>query len=157
MPKPIPDGYHSVTAVLMFKDTKRAIEFYKEAFQARQEFLMEWPKGQGVAHAQIRIGDSPVMMGDEWGDYQSAETIAGKLPVSFYLYVPNVDQSFNQAVKAGATTIRPVSDMFWGDRVGTVQDPFGYNWSFATHIKDVSDQEMAKAAEAAFAQTANKT
>ncbi|HXV80072.1 MAG TPA: VOC family protein [Candidatus Binatia bacterium] len=157
MTKSIPEEYHSVTPIFVFKDARKAIEFYKRAFGAQERFVMPGPNGKGVMHAELRIGDSIIMMGEEnpHKPCKSAETI-GSSPVSFYLYVENVDEAFSTAVAAGAEVQMPVQDMFWGDRVGTVQDPFGYGWTLAKHIKDPTPEEIRQGAEAAFAQMEQK-
>jgi uncharacterized glyoxalase superfamily protein PhnB len=157
MTKAIPEGFHSVTPMFMFKDTRKAIEFYNRAFGAQELYAMPGPDGKGVMHAELRIGDSIIMMGDEHPQEpcKSAETMGGS-PISFYLYMENVDSAFAKAVEAGAKARMPVQDMFWGDRVGTVQDPFGYSWMLATHIRDLTTQEIQEGARAAFAQMAKK-
>lgn len=153
MTKPIPDGYHSISPYLTFKDTHRAIEFYKKVFEAKERLIMPGPNGRGVMHSELQIGNSIFMMGDEnpQKNNKSAETL-GSSPVSFYLYVTDVDASFKKAVEAGARVEMPLQDMFWGDRAGTVKDPFGYVWMIATHKKDLTPEEIKKGAEAAFAQ-----
>lgn len=150
MTKPIPDGYHAISPMLVAKDARKAIDFYKKAFDAKEKFVMPGPNGQGVMHAELQIGDSVFMMGDEnpQRNRKSAETL-GSSPVSFYLYVKNVDASFKNAVDAGATVEMPLQDMFWGDRAGTVKDPFGYTWMIATHTKDLTPEEIKKGAETA--------
>jgi PhnB protein len=155
--KAIPEGYDSVTPMFMFKDARKAIEFYKRAFGAEERFVLPGPDGKGVMHAELRIGGSIIMMGEETpgNACKSAESI-GSSPVSFYLYLENVDEAFRVAVEAGAEVRMPVQDMFWGDRAGTVQDPFGYSWMLATHIKDPTPEEIRQGAEAAFAQMAKK-
>jgi PhnB protein len=157
MTKAIPEGYHSVTPMFMFKDTRKAIEFYKRAFGAEEHYAMPGPDGKGVMHAEVRIGNSIIMMGDENPQQpcKSAETIGGS-PVSFYLYVENVDSAFRRVIEAGAESRMPVQDMFWGDRAGTVQDPFGYSWTLATHIKDLTMEEIRQGAQAAFAEMERK-
>lgn len=150
MTKPIPEGFHSVTPMFMFKDSRKAIEFYKKAFGAQERFAMPGPDGKGVMHAEVLVGDSIIMMGDEHPQEicKSAETMGGS-PISFFFYVDNVDAAFRRAVEAGATAKMPVQDMFWGDRVGTVQDPFGYSWMLGTHVKDLTPEEIAEGAKAA--------
>ena len=159
MAQPIPSGYHSITPSFTFKDSKKAIECYKKAFGAKVMDLFPGPGGQGIMHATLQIGDSIVMMGDENPNAEncakSAETL-GSSPISLYLYVPNVDATFNQAVAAGATATMPVADMFWGDRVGQVRDPFGYLWMIATHKQDLTNDEIQKGAEAFFAHMAKQ-
>ena len=152
MAKPIPEGFNSITPMVVVKDARKAIEFYKKAFGAEELFSMPGPGGKGIMHAELRIGNSIIMMGEEHPDNpcKSAETLAGS-PVSFYLYVYHADESFARALAAGAESRMPVEEMFWGDRVGTVQDPFGYSWSLATHTRDLTPEEMQKGAEAFFA------
>lgn len=157
MAKPIPDGYHSVTPSFTFKDSSKAIEFYKKAFGAKVLGVFPNPSGQGIMHAVIQIGDSILMMGDEMAGAgcKSAETL-GASPISFFVYVPNADAAFKQAVAAGCKAVMPVADMFWGDRAGSVQDPFGYSWMVATHTQDLTPEQVRKGAEAFFAQMAKK-
>ncbi|ABQ27620.1 VOC family protein [Geotalea uraniireducens] len=157
MTKAIPEGFHTITPMFMFKDARKAIEFYKQAFGAQERFAMPGPDGKGVMHAEVRIGNSIFMMGEEnpQEPCKSAETIGGS-PVSFYIYLENVDEAFRIAMEAGAQVRMPVQDMFWGDRVGTVQDPFGYSWTLATHIKDLTPQEIQEGALAAFAEMGRK-
>lgn len=157
MIQPIPEGYQSLTPMFVFKDARKAIDFYRRAFGAEERFVMPGPDGQGVMHAELRIGTSIIMMGEENPQYpcKSAETMGGS-PISFYIYVANVDEAFKIAVAAGAAVQTPVEDMFWGDRMGTVQDPFGYSWSLASHIKDLTPEEIQKGAQAAFARMAEK-
>jgi uncharacterized glyoxalase superfamily protein PhnB len=152
MTKPIPDGFHTITPSFMFKDTRKAIEFYKKALGATEKFLMPGPDGKGVMHAQMQIGDSPIMMGDEHPGQgcKSAETLGGT-PIGCYLYVKDVDAAFKKALAAGGKVRMPVQDMFWGDRMGAFDDPFGYSWTLATHIADPTPEEMAQGAEAMFA------
>jgi PhnB protein len=143
--------------MFMFRDARKAIEFYKKAFGAVERFVMPGPDGKGVMHAELLIGNSIVMMGEEnpGAPGKSAET-AGCSPISFYIYVENVDEAFRRAVEAGAELRMPVQDMFWGDRVGTVQDPFGYSWWLATHERDLTPRELEEGAEAALAHMAGK-
>ncbi len=155
MTKPISEGYHAVTPSLTFKDSQKAIEFYKKAFGATAMELLQSPTGRGTMHATMRIGDSIFMMGYENPMCKSAETLGGS-PISLYVYVPNADAVFNQAVAAGGTVTMPVADMFWGDRAGSIKDPFGYSWMIATHTRDLTHDEIRKGAEAFFAQMAKK-
>jgi uncharacterized glyoxalase superfamily protein PhnB len=157
MTKPIPEGYQTLTPMFIFKDAHKAIEFYKKAFGAEERFIMPGPDGKGVMHAEIRIGTSLVMLGEESPQCpgKSAETMGGS-PVSFYIYIKNVDEAFKRAVDAGVEVQMPVEDMFWGDRMGTVRDPFGYSWSLASHIKDLTPEEIQEGAKAAFAKMAEK-
>src|SRR5438105_3955956 len=140
--KPTPDGYHSVTPYLIVKDASRAIDFYKKAFGAKE--IMRFPgPNNTVAHAEIQIGDSRVMLADESRDYKAPHQDSGS-PVSLMIYVPDVDKVFNQAVSAGAKSSRAVEDQFYGDRLGTLVDPFGHVWSVSTHKEDVSMEEMQR-------------
>lgn len=155
---PVPEGYRTLTPSLTFKDSLKALEFYQSAFSAKVLDCLPYPEGRGTMHATIRIGDSILMMGDEVpseGCSKSAETLGGSA-ISLFLYVPNVDQAFEQAVKAGATVTMPVSDMFWGDRCGGLKDPFGYTWMIATHIKDLTQEEIQTGAQDFFANFAGK-
>jgi PhnB protein len=152
MVKPIPDNYHTVTPIFVFKDARKAIDFYKKAFGASEQSVMPGPDGKGVMHAALKIGNSMVMMGEECPDRQtkSAETL-GTSPMSLYLYVNDVDAAYRRALAAGGASQMPVQDMFWGDRVGSITDPFGYSWMLATHIQDLSPEEIARGAEAMYA------
>ncbi len=147
--KPIPEGYHTATPYLIIKDAARAIEFYKKAFGATELMRMADPSGR-IGHAEIRIGDSPIMLADEVPEmgHRSPQSLGGS-PVSILLYVEDVDALFSQAVAAGAKVQRPVQDQFYGDRIGGVTDPFGHVWYIATHKEDVSPEEMRKRAAAA--------
>ena len=140
--QPIPEGYHSVTPYLIVNDGAKAIDFYKQAFGAVETVRMGGPDGK-VGHAEIRIGNSTVMLADESPDmgYRSAKSI-GATPVSLVVYLEDVDARFQQAIAAGAKELRPVEDQFYGDRMGTLVDPFGHVWSLATHTEDVSPEEM---------------
>jgi len=147
---PVPEGYHTVTPYLVVNDGAAAIEFYKKAFGAEVAFCMPGPSGQGVAHAEIKIGNSMVMMGEEWpGSGISAPGPLKGTTVAIHLYVEDVDASFKRAIDAGATSLGPVMDMFWGDRMGKATDPFGHVWSLGSHIEDVSPEEMAQRAKKA--------
>lgn len=146
--KPIPTGYHSITPYLILKGAAKGIEFYKKAFGASEIMRMPGPDGR-IGHAELKIGDSPFMLADESEEMQarSPQTIGGT-PISILIYVENVDGIVKQAVAAGAKVTRPVEDKFYGDRMGTLTDPFGHIWHVATHIEDVSPEEMRKRAEA---------
>ena len=149
MAKPIPEGCHSITPYLVVKDAARAIEFYKRAFGAQELARMTGPGGRGVMHAEIKIGDSLVMLSDEFpGAGCSSPQSLGGTTCQLYVYVPDVDSAYQQAVSAGASADMPVSDMFWGDRFGKLSDPFGHQWGLATHKEDVSPQEMKKRSDA---------
>ncbi|HTI17322.1 MAG TPA: VOC family protein [Trinickia sp.] len=142
---PIPEGMHSLTPHLVCANASEAIEFYKQAFGATELFRMPTPEGK-IGHAQIKIGDSVVMLTDETPKQNMLGPKALKgTPVSLYLYVENADQVFEQAVAAGATAVAPIADMFWGDRWGLVEDPFGHQWHIATHTRDVSPEDMERA------------
>jgi PhnB protein len=149
--KAVPDGFHTITPHLTVRDAKKAIEFYKNAFGAVEEGVMHTPDGK-VMHATLRIGDSPIMLNDEspeWGNLSPLSTSGSGFTV--HLYLENVDGVFEKAVAAGATAKMPVMDMFWGDRYGQVKDPFGYTWSLATHVADLSPEQMEKGAKEAMA------
>ncbi len=149
--KPIPDGFHTITPYLTIRDAARAIEYYKKAFGARELVRMASPDGQRIMHAELKIGDSLLMLCDECPDMGARSPQAlGGTPAALHLYVENVDQTFDQAVRAGAQPIMPVMDMFWGDRYGKLRDPFGHEWGLATHQRDLTSDEMKKAAAAAF-------
>ncbi|CAJ0819874.1 MULTISPECIES: VOC family protein [Ralstonia] len=145
--KPIPEGYHSVTPYLSIKGAARAIDFYRQAFGATELFRMDGPNGT-IAHAEIRIGDSPIMMSDEVPNMACASPDTLQCTsVGLMIYVPNVDTVFANALKAGGTEVRPVVDQFYGDRSGTLKDPFGHVWTVSTHVEDVEPDEMAKRME----------
>ena len=149
--KKIPDGYHSITPMLIVKDGLKAIEYYKKVFGAIDKGTMMMPDNKSVAHAELMIGDSKIMLSDEFPEMKSlSPTTIGGSPVSLYLYVEDVDKTFNLAVTEGGKSLFPVQDRFYGDRHGSIQDPFGHIWSIATHIKDLTREEMKKAAEEAF-------
>ena len=138
--KPIPDGYHSVTPYLTIEGAAEAIEFYKKAFGAVELFRMAMPDGK-VGHAEIRIGNSPVMIG-EVCPQMGTRAPEGPTPGGMMIYVEDVDALAKQAVAAGATVVQPVMDQMWGDRMGKFTDPYGHQWSLATHIEDVSHAEV---------------
>jgi PhnB protein len=142
--KPIPEGYHTATPYLIVVGAAKAIEFYKQAFGATE--LMRFPgPGGTIMHAEIKIGDSPIMLADEMPemDARSPQSYGGS-PVGIMLYMPDVDAQFKQAVAAGAKVVRPLTDQFYGDRSATLIDPFGHKWTLATHKEDVSMQEMQR-------------
>ncbi len=150
--KPIPDGYHTVTPYLYIRGAAAAIDFYKKAFGATEMFRMPGPGGR-VMHAEIKIGDSPIMLADEFPDMgaRSPQTLGG-VSSSILLYVEDVDARFARAVEAGAKVQRPLKDQFYGDRSGTVEDPYGHVWTIATHKEDVSAEDMQRRAADAMKQ-----
>lgn len=142
---PIPEGFHSVTPHLIIKDAGKAIDFYKKAFGATEICRIPGPDGKSIMHAEIQIGDSHIMIAEENPDWQcKGPTTLGGTPVTIHLYVKDADAAFKQAVDAGAEATMPPDDMFWGDRYGKVTDPFGHHWSVATHVEDVSPEDMEK-------------
>jgi PhnB protein len=150
--KPIPDGYHTVTPYLIVKGAAEALDFYKKAFSASEKMRMPDPKSSLIGHAEITIGDSTIMLADEYPDmgFRSPKSLGGT-PVSILLYVKDVDATARQALAAGAKELRPVRDQFYGDRSGTLEDPFGHVWTVATHKEDLTPDEIGKRAAAAFA------
>ena len=149
---PIPQGFHTLTPHLVVSDSRQAAEFYKKAFGAEIFGLAEGPGGK-IIHAAGKIGDSMFMFNDEFPEWGvlSPNTSKTKSPVTVHLYVEDADKVFAQAVAAGAVATMPLADQFWGDRYGTLQDPFGHHWAVATHVKDMSHEEMMKAQEEAMA------
>ena len=154
--KAIPDGYHSVTPYLVMRDAARAIDFYKRALGAKESFRFDAPGGK-IGHAEIKIGDSIIMLADEMPDmgYRGPQSLGGSA-VSLMVYVEDVDSQFKRAIDAGAKVKQPVKDQFYGDRSGTLEDPFGHVWTIATHVEDVSEDELAKRAAAMHKQTARE-
>lgn len=146
--KAIPAGYHSVTPYLIIKGATAAIEYYKKAFGAIELFRFPAPGGK-IGHAEIKVGDSPIMLADEFPEmgHKSPKSLGGT-PVSLMIYVEDVDTVFKQAIAAGGKEQRPVADQFYGDRLGTLEDPFGHHWHVSTHKEDVSLEEMEKRAKA---------
>jgi PhnB protein len=142
--KPIPEGYHSVTPYLIVQGAAAALDFYTKVFGATELFRMPGPDGR-IGHAEIKIGDSPIMLADEHPEIDALgpKTIGGT-PVGILIYVTNVDTMFNQAVAAGAKVLKPLQDQFYGDRSGTIEDPFGHKWTIATHVEDVSPEEIQR-------------
>ena len=148
MTKPIPDGFHTLTPHIVVTDGAAALEFYKKAFGAEERFRLLTPGGSSVMHAQMKIGDSILMIGSEFPPDCLSPKKRGGTSVFLHLYVPDVDAAFDRAVKAGCTIKMPVSDTFWGDRYGIVEDPSGHQWSIATHKQDLThDQLVANAKE----------
>jgi PhnB protein len=147
-----PQGYHSVTPYMVVRGGAAALEFYAKAFGAEKTMQLDMPDGS-IAHAEMRIGDSMVMMSEEneaWGT-KGPLTLGGSA-MFLMIYVPDVDAAFARAIAAGATEVRPVADQFYGDRSGTLKDPFGHQWTLATHIEDVSAEEGQRRMEAEFSQ-----
>jgi uncharacterized glyoxalase superfamily protein PhnB len=154
--KPVPDGYHTITAHIVLDDSAKAIEFYKKALGAKERMRMPGPDGK-IVHAEVSVGDSVFMLSDEMdpmpgqpGVYKAPKG-AGFSTGAMFLYVPDVDAAFNRAVKAGCVVRTPVTDMFWGDRFGQVIDPFGHTWGFATHTEDLTPKEIATRQQEFFA------
>ena len=139
--KPIPEGYHSVTPYLIVSGAADAIDYYKKAFGAVELFRMD--HGGKIGHAEIKIGDSPIMLADEFPEmgYRSPKSLGGT-PISIMIYVDDVDTVYNQAIATGGTEVKPLQDQFYGDRSGTLTDPFGHVWTVATHKEDVTEEEM---------------
>jgi len=155
MAKTIPDGYHTLTPGFCVRGATAAIDFYTRAFGAKERMRLMKPDGRTIMHAEMEIGNSVFMLGEEdpaMGT-RSAQTLGGS-PVNVYVYVDDVDAAVKRAVTAGAKSIMPVSDMFWGDRIGAVEDPFGQKWTLATHTRDVSPEQMQQGAQAFYAQMA---
>jgi uncharacterized glyoxalase superfamily protein PhnB len=146
--EPVPDGMHTITPHLVCRDAVAAIAFYQKAFGAVELARLPGPQGK-LMHAMLRIGDSPLMLVDEFPDWGALgpQSLKGS-PVTIHLYVADVDAAVERAVTAGARLTMPVADMFWGDRYGTIEDPFGHHWSIATHIRDMSPEEIQAAAKA---------
>jgi PhnB protein len=149
---PIPEGYHSLTPYLAVEDASRAIEFYKDAFGAEEVIRMPGPDGS-VAHAELQIGDSKLMLSDPFPQSNvRPPSERGGPTASIFMYVNDADATFERAQKAGATVVAELEDMFWGDRFGSLADPFGHVWSVATHIEDLSEEEIAERSKAAMAE-----
>jgi PhnB protein len=150
--QPIPEGYHTITPYLAVDDASEAIEYYKKAFGANERVRMDAPGGK-IGHAELEIGDSLVMLSDPFPQSSTrTPSELGGSSVSIFMYVEDVDATVKRAVDAGATITMEIADQFWGDRFGSVKDPFGHQWSIATHVEDVPPEEMAERAKAAMAQ-----
>jgi PhnB protein len=149
MPKSIPEGFHSVTPMLALSDAAAAIEFYKKAFGATELYRLTEPSGK-IGHAEIKIGDSIIMLADEYPGHNIPPDKLGGSSVVLNVFVENVDELFNRAVENGAKVMFPLKDQFYGDRSGRVQDPFGHLWILSKHIEDVSPAEMQKRFQAMF-------
>ena len=150
---PIPEGHHTITPHLIVKDGNRAIEFYKQAFGAEVIGCHMADSEGKIMHAELKVGNSMFYLCDEFEGHAISPLTLGGSPVTLHLYVENVDEFFNRAVEAGATVRMPVEDQFWGDRYGQFADPFGHTWSVATHIKDLTHQEVEAAGQAAMSQS----
>jgi PhnB protein len=156
MAKPIPEGFYTVTPHLIVKGAKEAIEFYKKAFGAEVRGVHEGPGGS-VMHAEIKIGNSILMLNDEFPDFGAlGPSSRGGSSVTIHLYTNDADGLFNRAVAAGAKVTMPIADQFWGDRYGQVEDPFGHRWSIATHTEDLSPEEMERRGQQAMAEMAKQ-
>ena len=139
--KAIPEGYHSVTPYIVVQGAAKALDFYARAFGAKEKFRL--PMGDIIGHAEIVIGDSHVMLADAMDDHKDPRKLGGT-PVSLMIYTSDVDAMFKRAIAAGAKQVRPVENQFYGDRTGVLEDPFGHVWSIATHVEDVSDEEIRR-------------
>jgi len=149
--KPVPEGFHTITPHLVVKGASQAIEFYKKAFGAKELSRMHGPDGKSIMHAQLKIGDSLLFLVDEFPEMGCYGPLTGgRSPVTIHLYVEDVDSAFNVALAAGARQTMPPADMFWGDRYGKLIDPFGHEWSLATHKEDLTPEEIGKRAQTAF-------
>ena len=153
--KPIPEGYHTVTPYLVVDNAAAALEYYQRAFGAKEVMRMQGPDGK-IGHAEIRVGDSMIMIADETPDSGRSPRTLGGCTGGIMLYVEDVDTVYKRAVDAGAKVQMPLADMFWGDRYGKVTDPFGHSWSLATHKEDVAPQEMERRGKEAMAKRASQ-
>jgi len=154
--RPVPEGFHTVTPHLVVREAKKAIDFYQKVFGADVKGVSYTPDGK-VMHATLKIGDSLIMLNDEFPERGALSPLSGGTTgFALHIYVDNVDPMFEQATSAGATVKMPLMDTFWGDRYGQIVDPFGYKWSLATHIKDLTEEEIEEGARQAFAQMSNK-
>ncbi|MGH9714829.1 MAG: VOC family protein [Candidatus Acidiferrales bacterium] len=153
--KAIPAGYHSITPSLTCKDAPRAIEFYKKAFGGMELMRSTTPDGSKITHAEIKIGDSMIFVNDEMGPQTAGAPGAQK--ISLFLYVEDADATFNRAVEAGSKVSMPLENQFWGDRFGNLIDPFGHSWGIATHVEDLTREEIGRRAAAFFAKVAGKS
>lgn len=151
MTKPIPDGFHTLTPYITVHDAAKAIEFYKKAFGAQEMVRHMRPDGQAVMHAQLKVGDSMLLLANEFPPMALSPKSRGGTSTTLHLFVENADAAFERAVKAGCTVKMPIMDQFWGDRYGLVEDPFGHLWSVATHKQDLTPEQIAANAKAAFA------
>ena len=143
MTQPVPGGFHTLTPHIVVTDGAAAIEFYKKAFGAQEMFRLLTPDGKAVMHAQLKIGDAILMLGGEMPPRTLSPKSRGGTSVNLHLYLADADAAFDRAVKAGCKIVMPVSDTFWGDRYGVVEDPFGHQWSVATHQHDYTPEQLA--------------
>ena len=155
--KPIPDGYHTMTPYLTIKGASEAMAFYTKAFGAEEIARMSGPDGMSVMHAEMKIGDSRLMLGDEWPGMTKSPITLGGSPMGIFMYVQDVDAAYQRAVSAGGTSNQPPTDMFWGDRYAKLTDPFGHQWSMATHQRDLTPEEIDKGQKEWIAQMAKKS
>lgn len=151
MAKAIPDGFNTLTPHIIVQDAAQAIEFYKKAFGAQETGRHMSPDGKAVMHAQLKVGNSMLMVANEFPPMCVSPKARGGTSVTLHLYVENADATFDRAVKAGCTVKMPISDQFWGDRYGQVEDPYGHLWSIGTHKQDLTEAQIAERAKAAFA------
>jgi PhnB protein len=150
---PIPQGYHTVTPSIVVRGAEEALDFYRKAFNAEETLRMPGPDGK-IIHAEFRIGNSVMMLGDEMPDMGAKSPLSlGGSPVSFFIYLENVDEAWQRAINAGAKQVMPLADMFWGDRAGCVDDPFGHHWWLAQHVADLTPEEIKKGQEEFFSQS----
>jgi len=152
--KPVPTGFHTLTPHLVCKDAPKAIEFYKKAFGAKELSVLKSPDGK-LMHAEVKIGNSILMIADVYEGMNQDPKALGGTPVTIHMYVKDADKTYHQALKAGATETMPIMDMFWGDRYGIVADPWGHHWSIATHKEDLTPEQIMKNAAQAFAEGGN--
>lgn len=153
----IPEGFHTITPSIVVRDAPKAIDFYKRALGAEEIMRMPGPTGS-IMHAELRIGDSVVMLSDEMPEMGVKSPKAyGGTPIGFYIYVENVDAAWKRALDAGARQLNPLTEMFWGDRTGRLEDPFGHTWTLAQHTRDLTPEEIKKGQEAFFAQMKKKS
>ena len=156
MTKPIPDGFRSLTPHIVVTDGAAAIEFYKKAFGAQELSRLTWPDGNKVMHAQLKIGDSILMLGGEMPPRALSPKSRGGTSVYLHLYLADADAAFDRAVKAGCKIVMPISDTFWGDRYGVVEDPFGHQWAIATHKHDFTKEQVEANAKEFMAKMAKR-
>lgn len=150
---PIPQGYHTVTPSIVVRGAAEALDFYRKAFNAEETLRMPGPDGK-IIHAEFRIGNSVMMLGDEMPDMGAKSPLSlGGSPVSFFIYLENVDEAWQRAINAGAKQVMPLADMFWGDRAGCVDDPFGHHWWLAQHVADLTPEEIKKGQDEFFSQS----